>query len=253
MATEKEHRGIWHAGWVQDNSFIMLFSRITLRHRHSLDPGLQKTYPKSTWAAGDCDLKALYARGKRNPSVKHKLREEKAGEQFLGTRTSLCSLLSAPKGSCFYGAWKQCHFCSFLYSMLPADNVLQSGLWVQEHYRNTVWLQTRPSSFSFVTELFTAEWSSLGTFSPWAIQAAQTLWVEWNGRRRHTSNPTSSHRLVEETIPILCQITGRQEQNLHSPNLSSPGKGRKLDGSVSPELDSAHEPPADLGLSILCW
>lgn len=137
--------------------------------------------------------------------------------------------------------------------MLPADNVLQSGLWVQEHYRNTVWLQTQSSSFSFVTELFTAEWSSLGTFSPWAKQAAQTLCVEWNGRRRHTSNPTSSHRLVEETIPILWQITGTQEQNLHSPNLSSPGKGRKLDGSVSPELDSAHEPPADLGLSILCW
>lgn len=52
----------------------------------SLDPGLQKMYPKYIRAAGDCELKAPYARGKRNLSAKHKLREEKAGEQFMCTR-----------------------------------------------------------------------------------------------------------------------------------------------------------------------
>lgn len=95
----------------------------------SLDPGLQKMYPECTAEAGDYKFKAPYERGKRNASVKHKLREEKAGEQFLCNRTSLCSLLSPPKGDCFYRAGKQCHFCSSLYSILPAD-VLQSGLWV---------------------------------------------------------------------------------------------------------------------------
>jgi len=120
MATEKECRRIWHAGWVQG-----LFHQAPLQNRsqaqtQSLDPELQKMYSKCTQAGGDCKLKAPYARGKRNPSVKHKLREKKAGEQFLGTRTSLCSLLSPPKGNCFYGAGKQCHFCSSLYSNLPA-------------------------------------------------------------------------------------------------------------------------------------
>lgn len=83
MATEKECRGIWHAGWVQDSSFTKLFSKIILRHRQILDPGLQRVYPKHVWAAEDWELKAPYARGKRNPSVKHKLREKNAGEQFL--------------------------------------------------------------------------------------------------------------------------------------------------------------------------
>lgn len=69
----------------------------------SLDPGLQKMYPKCTQAAGDCKLKAPYARGKRNLDIKHKHREEKTGEQFLCTRTLLCSLLLLPKRTAFMG------------------------------------------------------------------------------------------------------------------------------------------------------
>lgn len=48
-------------------------------------------------------------------------------QTFLSSRTSLRSLLSTPQGDCFYGARKQCHFCS-LHSVLSADNMLQSGL-----------------------------------------------------------------------------------------------------------------------------
>lgn len=82
-----------------------ILSPVTLRHTHSLDAGLQKMWPKYTRAAGELWVKSTLWKvgGGNQPGVKHIYKEEKAWEQFLCTRTALCTFLSAPKWNCFYG------------------------------------------------------------------------------------------------------------------------------------------------------
>lgn len=60
-----------------------------------------------------------------------------------------------------------------------------------------------------LSQLFTAEWPLLGTFSPRAIQRAQTLCRVQRGRRGHD---VFTWNRLKKQLPVLCQTAGTQNR-----------------------------------------